>query len=89
MKCVANVGKARGHDWELLQEDRQYPLGTGNQLLWACPCGQFQWTSYAEWEKRQGDTNERERDAIFGGGAKLQDVPQHTGEPGAFEAHTT
>lgn len=20
------------------------------RLLWACPCGEFQWTSYAEWE---------------------------------------
>ena len=22
-------------------------------LLWACPCGEFKWTSYAEWEKKQ------------------------------------
>ena len=24
-----------------------------DRLLWACPCGEFRWTSYAEWADRE------------------------------------
>lgn len=27
-------------------------LDTSESVLWACPCGEFKWTSYAEWENR-------------------------------------
>ena len=53
MKC-ANINLS--HDWVLVpKEFAQVKPGTRAEgLLWACPCGEFRWTSYAEWEARQG-----------------------------------
>ena len=55
MKCVNTPA---GHDWVLVpQDDTDYfaqgGAGIEHKLLWACPCGEFKWTSYAEWEKGQ------------------------------------
>ena len=47
-----------GHDWVLvLRQDYTMLTGEYNtgKLLWACPCGEFKWTSYTEWEKRKGE----------------------------------
>ena len=55
MKCLAHItGNPDGHDWVLVPAAGHQDivsLGTSRQLLWACPCGEFKWTSYAEWEK--------------------------------------
>ena len=59
MKCTMDqhdfVGEA-GHDWTLVPAEvfLENPLTATEGLLWACPCGEFKWTSYAEWEKAQG-----------------------------------
>ena len=41
-------------DWVLVA-NRSADITVDNDkgLLWACPCGEFKWTSYAEWEKGQ------------------------------------
>ena len=86
MKCVANVGKARGHDWALVSAsphiehtsvERNMVRDSALEALWACPCGEFKWTSYAEREQmlqgvpiaaKSDQAKEQERDAISGGG---------------------
>ena len=53
MKCNAENDDWRaGHDWVLVA-NRSADITVDNDkgLLWACPCGEFKWTSYAEWEK--------------------------------------
>lgn len=48
MKCT-DLGA--GHDWELVPTKHLvgWKPEEGNvRLLWACPCGEFRWTSYAE-----------------------------------------
>lgn len=62
MKCLAPLkprfsGGWDGHDWVLVSGRGGVALevmvGGKEQLrlLWACPCGEFKWTSYAEWEE--------------------------------------
>ena len=53
MKCTAENDDWRaGHDWVLVA-NRSADITVDNDkgLLWACPCGEFKWTSYAEWER--------------------------------------
>ena len=65
-------------DWVLVA-NRSADITVDNDkgLLWACPCGEFKWTSYAEWEKKQSreqvDTatqvmTAQDWDALVGGG---------------------
>ncbi|MCH7577396.1 MAG: hypothetical protein IH822_06335 [Chloroflexi bacterium] len=54
MKCTFGVDAdagLTGHDWVLVA-NRSADITVDNDkgLLWACPCGEFRWTSYAEWE---------------------------------------
>lgn len=85
-------------DWVLVEH---IPAAAGSyRILWACPCGEFKWTSYAEWKAAKESVPETEpmpasqvmqtqdaiRDAAIGGG---DHPPRHMGKPGAFEAHTT
>ena len=58
MKCTMDqhdfVGEA-GHDWVLVAPRAWTPESGSvvDKLLWACPCDEFKWTSYAEWAERQ------------------------------------
>lgn len=55
MKCLAHItDNPEGHDWVLVVHE----LEGGHKLLWACPCSEFKWTSYAEWEGRETATPE-------------------------------
>ena len=55
MKCTfTNVFGVDGHDWVLVHTEmdmRRDYARRPTDLLWACPCGEFKWTSYAEWER--------------------------------------
>ena len=53
MKCLAHItDNPDGHDWVLVPDPQPfYTVMESNKLLWACPCSEFKWTSYAEWEK--------------------------------------
>ena len=57
MRCTTQPGDidpAYGHDWVLVSFDAYAHIAEpGIKLLWACPCGEFRWTSYTEWESRQ------------------------------------
>lgn len=57
MKCTAGketpLGVVGDHDWVLVPPAHVNPKGSVEGLLWACPCSEFKWTSYTEWEKRQ------------------------------------
>ena len=67
MKCLAHItDNPEGHDWVLVA-NRSADITVDNDkgLLWACPCGEFKWTSYAEWEAAKAS---QDRDAIVGGG---------------------
>lgn len=54
MKCTDGKQYSMDvHSWVLVPQELR--IGTIDQLqkfLWACPCGEFKWTSYAEWETR-------------------------------------
>ncbi len=59
MRCTAGketpLGITGGHDWVLVRRgELAETLGPAKaKLLWACPCSEFKWTSYAEWEARE------------------------------------
>ena len=54
------LGIVGGHDWVLAFPPEALSVSDGKpkalSLLWACPCGEFRWTNYAEWEKAQEPT---------------------------------
>ncbi|KKL88505.1 hypothetical protein LCGC14_1924030 [marine sediment metagenome] len=58
MRCadLATAAGDTGHDWVLVpQEYADSVSAEGGQrhwthILWACPCGEFRWTSYVERE---------------------------------------
>ena len=56
MKCTYGketpLGIVGEHDWVLVpRPPSAYMDDAPENLLWACPCGEFKWTSYADWEK--------------------------------------
>ncbi len=62
MKCTYDPYNPDGpgdHDWMLVpQEYADIVSAEGGQrhwthILWACPCSDFKWTNYAEWDGRQ------------------------------------
>ena len=82
------------HDWVLVSADprvevtdmeRNMMREHGRELLWACPCGEFKWTSYADWEQGEhgrfaGDDNVTEGHAVtvgpkFPRGSRLDEKP--------------
>ena len=66
MKCTGEHDDWRegGHDWVLVawHHGLLAQSGAGGELLWACPCGEFRWTSYADWE--QAAIIQRAKDAL-------------------------
>lgn len=52
MKCSKLSG---GHDWALVPQPEVAWHMQSVKLLWACPCGEFRWTGYAEWELAQSE----------------------------------
>lgn len=92
MKCTAeNDDWRKGHDWVLVSGRGgvvlEVVVGGKEQLklLWACPCGEFKWTSYADWEQGEhgrfaGDDNVTEGHAVtvgpkFPRGSRLDEKP--------------
>ncbi len=65
MKCTFGKEKTESifgsHDWVLVpQEYADSVSAEGGKrhwthVLWACPCGEFRWTSYADWAKSPAD----------------------------------
>ena len=63
---ASDFGHVHEHDWVLVRQ-----IGGGTTFvsrggkngrvpvafLWACPCGEFKWTSYAEWESGRDADN--------------------------------
>lgn len=49
-----------GHDWVLVSRgSAEEVVHADSGLLWACPCGEFRWTSYAKWEARPKPEQQR------------------------------
>ena len=60
MRCTidtfdTNSISGYSHDWVLVSNPRDFDEVEINKLLWACPCGEFKWTSYAEWDAAKRD----------------------------------
>lgn len=58
MRCTADretpLGVTGDHDWVLVsRRSAEAVVDGGHDLLWGCPCGEFRWTSYADWEGRR------------------------------------
>ena len=58
MKCTDDLdrsvnGVLIGHDWVLVDFMLVEQSAHLERVLWACPCGEFKWTGYAEWEEGQ------------------------------------
>ena len=82
-----DFGHVHEHDWTLVEAwatgIRSGRMNDPEQLLWACPCGEFKWTSYADWEKGEkarkflSDTNDQAEQMVSAGLERLR----HTTNP--------
>ena len=50
---ASDFGHVHSHAWVLVDFMLVEQSAHLERVLWACPCGEFKWTSFAEWERGQ------------------------------------